>query len=125
MKEKRIEKRKIKEIKKEQAKRKKTATQGLGWFQIHVCSVISMNSVHYESSSSSSSSEEEEEEEESDKEESEPKKCTRSNCRNNCKICTMKKINDNMKAQPEYEVIYNNKLLRSHQTNILKVCFFI
>ena len=34
----------------------------------------------------------------------------------------MKKINDNMKAQPEYEVIYNNKLLRSHQTNILKVC---
>ena len=26
-----------------------------------------------------------------------------------------------MKAQPEYEVIYNNKLLRSHQTNILKV----
>jgi len=103
MKEKRIEKRKIKEIKKEQAKRKKIATQGL---------------VHYESSSSSSSSEEEEEE--SDKEEEEPKKCTRTNCKNNCKICTMKKINDNMKAQPEYEVIYNNKLLRSHQTNILK-----
>ena len=32
MKEKRIEKRKIKEIKKEQAKRKKIATQGLGEF---------------------------------------------------------------------------------------------
>jgi len=32
MKEKRIEKRKIKEIKKEQAKRKKIATQGLGKF---------------------------------------------------------------------------------------------
>ena len=32
MKEKRIEKRKIKEIKKEQAKRKKVATQGLGQF---------------------------------------------------------------------------------------------
>jgi len=83
--------------------------------------LIKLNSVHYESSSSSSSSEEEEEE--SDKEEEEPKKCTRTNCKNNCKICTMKKINDNMKAQPEYEVIYNNKLLRSHQTNILKVCY--
>ena len=83
---------------------------------------VKLNSVHYESSSSSSSSEEEEEEE-SDKEEEEPKKCTRTNCKNNCKICTMKKINDNMKAQPEYEVIYNNKLLRSHQTNILKVGF--
>jgi len=81
---------------------------------------VKLNSVHYESSSSSSSSEEDEEE--SDKEEEEPKKCTRTNCKNNCKICTMKKINDNMKAQPEYEVIYNNKLLRSHQTNILKVC---
>ena len=34
MKEKRIEKRKIKEIKKEQAKRKKVATQGLGRFSI-------------------------------------------------------------------------------------------
>ena len=83
--------------------------------------LVKLSSVHYESSSSSSSSEEEEEE--SDKEEEEPKKCTRTNCKNNCKICTMKKINDNMKAQPEYEVIYNNKLLRSHQTNILKVCY--
>jgi hypothetical protein len=31
------------------------------------------------------------------------------------------KVSDNMKTQPEYETLFNNKLLRSHLTNIQKV----
>merc|ERR1711935_1050890 len=61
--------------------------------------------AYSESSSSSSSSEEEEEEVSKD-----------------VKIMNARlaKVNDNMKAQPDYETLYNGKLLRSHWTNIQK-----
>jgi len=68
--------------------------------------------VNYDSSSSSSSEEISESESE---EESEPaaKELKFTNPR-------LQKVSENIKAQPEYETLYNNKLLRSHNTNILK-----
>ena len=73
----------------------------------------------YSESSSSSSSEDEPEEEE---EESEPEEV-----KTDAKILNQRlaKVNDNMKAQPEYETLYNGKLLRSHWTNIQKVCYLL
>lgn len=73
--------------------------------------------VAYSESSSSSSSSSEEEEEESEEEEEEVTK--------DAKIMNVRlaKVNDNMKAQPDYETLYNGKLLRSHWTNIQKVSF--
>merc|ERR1711951_233928 len=69
--------------------------------------------VAYSESSSSSSSEDDEPEEE----ESEPEEV-----KTDVKILNQRlaKVNDNMKAQPEYETVYNGKLLRSHWTNIQK-----
>ena len=69
----------------------------------------------YESPSSSSSAEEGEESENEEQIE-EPKKLHFKNAK-------LAKISDNIKAQPEYEAFYNNKLLRSHTTNIHKVYY--
>ena len=69
--------------------------------------------AYSESSSSSSSEDDEPEDEESEPEE----------VKTDVKILNQRlaKVNDNMKAQPEYETLYNGKLLRSHWTNIQKV----
>ena len=74
----------------------------------------SVGLVSYPDSGSdqSSSESEQEESEEEEEEETPPNEFLNS---------TVAKISQNIKAQPDYETLYNNKLLRSHLTNIQKV----
>jgi len=73
----------------------------------------SVGLVSYPDSGSdqSSSESEQEESEEEEEEETPPNEFLNS---------TVAKISQNIKAQPDYETLYNNKLLRSHLTNIQK-----
>ena len=71
----------------------------------------SVGLVSYPDSGSDRSSSESEQEE-SEEEETPPNEFLNS---------TVAKISQNIKAQPDYETLYNNKLLRSHLTNIQKV----
>ena len=68
--------------------------------------------VSYPDSGSEESSSENEEESEEEEEEPPPNEFLNE---------TVAKISQNIKAQPDYETLYNNKLLRSHLTNIQKV----
>ena len=72
--------------------------------------------VHYSSSGSESSTEPESqsEDEKAEKEEQNGDKKRFHNA-------FVAKVSDNIKTQPNYETLFNNKLLRSHLTNIQKV----